>query len=235
MNRVTHITKNDTLVVYVQGWLGSTQTPLSQGILNSLEQNHIDYWAFDFKGHSSTDPHLSTLTEMVDTIESEIALIKKLYPKKSIILIGHSQGCVVLYRYLVSRVKTPFPTLFITPAFDIYEIIINKRLTEEERTILTTKSITKEFRPNLFKTITPEWMQDYKTQEYSQVLPKGTYLAIFGKQDPVIDYQINNDIFQKISRNSHSRIIEGDHVFSKTEQILLDHIQKFLAKVAEIK
>jgi pimeloyl-ACP methyl ester carboxylesterase len=230
MNRVTRLTSSDTIIVFVQGWIGSVQADLAQGLLHRFSELKFDFWSFDFKGHSVGDPYLSTLSEMVHTLHSEVSLISSLYPEKRIIFVGHSQGCVVLYRYL-SKYQLAIPSLFITPAFDIQRIILENRFSKDELTILRTGSVSKEFRKGLFKTVTPQWLDDYESQEYSQPLPVSNYYSIFGMDDPIVEYDTNKKIFETISYNSPSKLIEGDHVFSHNQDGVLHEVEDFLFRI----
>jgi predicted alpha/beta-fold hydrolase len=223
-----HTSESRYLVVFVQGFLGSIDSPLCKSMFNDLSIYGIDFFTFDFPGHGENISPLSRLSEMTVILSEQIQKLESIYPKKKTILIGHSQGSVVIYNYLIKSEKK-ISTLFLTPAFDIFNII-SARLSIEDMVKLKTSTIKKEFRPNTTKVITPNWIRDYKNQKYDFLLPNSKYLAIFGNEDNIVDPIKNLNIYNTITNNAKHIFINGDHTFSNNTNELNHITYKFITE-----
>lgn len=217
------------LVVFVQGFIGSIDSPLCQSIFNNTSINRVDFFTFDFPGHGEDMSPLATLSEMTLILSEHLQYLESIYPTKKIILIGHSQGSVVIYNYLI-KTKRVIPCLFLTPAFDIFNII-SARLSMEDMSKLKTSTIKKEFRPNTIRVITANWIKEYKNQKYDFQLPNSKYLAIFGNEDNIVDPIKNLEIYNKITDNATHIFIKGDHIFSENTTELNNIVYKFITEV----
>jgi pimeloyl-ACP methyl ester carboxylesterase len=228
LKNLLHTSESKYLVIFVQGFLGSKNSPLCQSIFNDLSMYGIDFFTFDFPGHGEDIAQLASLSEMTVILSEQIQKLESMNPTKKIILIGHSQGSVVIYNYLINT-KRAIPTLFLTPAFDIFNII-SARLSIEDMSKLKTSNIKKEFRPNTTKVITANWMEEYKNQKYDFQLPNSKYLAIFGNEDNIVDPIKNLGIYNKISDNSKHIFIKGNHTFLNNTDELNNIAYKFIAE-----
>jgi len=224
-----HTSESKYLVVFVQGFIGSINSPLCQSMFNHLSIYGVNFFTFDFPGHGEDISPLASLSEMTVILSEQIQKLEAMNPTKEIILIGHSQGSVVIYNYLIKSKKT-IPTLFLTPAFDIFNII-SARLSMEDIEKLKNGNIKKEFRPNTIRIITSNWIEEYKKQQYKFQLPNSKYLAIFGNEDNIVDPMKNLEIYNKITDNAKHIFIKGDHIFSENTTELNNIVYKFITEV----
>jgi len=224
-----HTSESKYLVVFVQGFIGSINSPLCQSMFNHLSIYGVNFFTFDFPGHGEDISPLASLSEMTVILSEQIQKLEAMNPTKEIILIGHSQGSVVIYNYLIKSKKT-IPTLFLTPAFDIFNII-SARLSMEDIEKLKNGNIKKELRPNTIRIITSNWIEEYKKQQYKFQLPNSKYLAIFGNEDNIVDPMKNLEIYNKITDNAKHIFIKGDHIFSENTTELNNIVYKFITEV----
>jgi len=224
-----HTSESKYLIVFVQGFIGSIDSPLCQSMFNHLSIYGVNFFTFDFPGHGEDISPLASLSEMTVILSEQIQKLEAMNPTKEIILIGHSQGSVVIYNYLINT-KRVIPCLFVTPAFDIFNII-SARLSMEDIEKLKNGDIKKEFRPNTIRIITSNWIEEYKKQQYKFQLPNSKYLAIFGNEDNIVDPMKNLEIYNKITDNAKRIFIKGDHIFSENTTELNNIVYKFITEV----
>jgi len=212
MHRLTRLTGNNPLLVFVPGFLGNVHTELFSNLRGWSEDMGFDYWMEDFKGHSPEELELAPLSQQFTQLRSTYTLIRELCPRQDIVLIGHSQGGYLITR-LLDELRAPLSVILLNPAFTLTDIILINRLTAEERSTLQRGEwVFKQFKPQHHKWLSPQWYQEYANLTPPGMLPNIHAHAIWGAEDTIVSVQ-DKEFLTTLGNVQHSTLT-GDHSFS---------------------
>jgi len=211
MNRLTKLSSNKNLFIIITEFMGDYKSDFLSDIRNLLDNQGYDYWTWNFKGYSRENAVLGSLSELIFQTKKELEIIQTLFPEKKFYFITHSQGAYVISR-VFSDLNISYPTIMLTPAFDLSDIILQRLDGDEEERIQIEGKILKTFRNGQSRILTKKWYQEYKDISFDINIPPNKLISIWGKQDYIVGDK-DKVILDRLLKNDDI-YLDGDHTFS---------------------
>ena len=211
MDRLTNLSEKKVLFIIIPGFMGDFESEFLSDIRTTLEKQNYDYWTWNFKGYAKENAVLGSLSELIFQTKKELEVIGTLFPEKKLYFITHSQGAYIITR-VFNELDISYPTIMLTPALDLANIILQRLDGDEANKIQTDGQILKTFKNGKSRILNKKWYQEYTDISVDFKTHPNKFISIWGKQDFIVGEK-DKDILDKILQNK-SIYLDGDHTFS---------------------
>jgi len=211
MNRLTHLSEKKDLFVIIPGFMGDFESEFLSDIRETLTKQNCDYWTWNFKGYAKENAILGSISELIFQTKKELEIIRTLFPEKNLYFITYSQGAYIMAR-VFNELNYSYPTIMLTPALDLTNIILQRLDGDEADKIQTDRQILKTFKNGKSRILNTKWYTEYKDIPTNFQTPTNKFISIWGEQDFIVG-QKDKNILDRILENK-AIYLNGDHTFS---------------------
>lgn len=214
--------ENTTVYCIVPGFLGNYSDGFTKRLFDYLTQKKKNVQCISFYGHKKSEKKLWNLNEMQAHLTTEVRGLfnNPLFQNQKIVLLAHSQGCVVTL-HAIKDLDTSIDIKLLAPAIYIDEIILPRISTVDIAKIQKSqKPILCKVSQKNSKLLDQKWIDSYRDYfKPTNLLTIDNNCHIIYPTDDFID-QKNALIVKNILPHAKMDIINSNHFFDKNESDL---------------
>jgi len=220
--------KEDKIYFLVPGFIGNYNEGFMKKLADFLVFKKNKVKKIKFKGHKLNESKLSNLDEMVLKVQRDFLNLRSKFPNIKIIVLAHSQGCVVSLKAFKCFDKKTF-FVFFAPAIFIKDIIL-KRITNASYDLIKEGGEA-ECQLSRFKkkVIDLDWYNSYKNFSVKKEVQKFNHKILIVRPNDDYLHEKNIDFLKNNLKICNILETKGDHSFEKPKEsfaVLADRLFK---------